>query len=429
MPPAPLKIMMNVANPDRAFDFGMLPNAGIGLARLEMIIASHIGVHPKALLEYDDRRDAATKAKIDARTAGYAGPVKFTWTAWRRHRHHHGIRCAEPGDRAPVRLQVNEYANLIGGKYEPHEENPMIGFRGALALHRPELQGRVRAGVQGGEAHARPWACPPVGDDPVRAHLTRGRKVLEVLRENGLAGRGRAKGDHDVRGALQCPAGRRNSSNFDGFSIGSNDMTQLTGPGPRFRDRRRPVRRTRPGGEEDAGDGDFRREGQGQITSASAAGAERPSDLALWLMERGIESVSLNPDTMVDTWLALAKAKAASIDGAHTARRRLRHDHGRALCGVPVPADGDRMFVTHRPRNSARRRPRWCARSGDRLAALLETLGPAPARRYRHFRGGPLAGAAAVHRPRPRDGTRRGGCHPWRLAATSPTRSCWCWSS
>ncbi len=132
MPPAPLKIMMNVANPERAFDFGQLPNAGIGLARLEMIIASHIGVHPRALLEYD-KQDAATKAKIDAKMAGYKSPVDF-----------YVDRLAEgiatiTASVAPnpviVRLsdfKSNEYANLIGGaRYEPHEENPMNGFCGA----------------------------------------------------------------------------------------------------------------------------------------------------------------------------------------------------------------------------------------------------------------------------------------------------------
>src|SRR5690606_6284754 len=132
MPEAPLKIMMNVANPERAFDFGQLPNAGIGLARLEMIIAAHIGVHPRALLEYE-RQDAETKKLIDARAAGYADPVTF-----------YVDRLAEgiatlTASVAPhpviVRLsdfKSNEYANLIGGKaYEPEEENPMIGFRGA----------------------------------------------------------------------------------------------------------------------------------------------------------------------------------------------------------------------------------------------------------------------------------------------------------
>ena len=132
MPEAPLKIMMNVANPERAFDFGMLPNAGIGLARLEMIIASHIGVHPKALLEYS-RQDAETKAKIDERMAGYADPVSFYVD-----RLAEGIATFAASVYAkPVIVRLsdfksNEYAGLIGGaRYEPHEENPMIGYRGA----------------------------------------------------------------------------------------------------------------------------------------------------------------------------------------------------------------------------------------------------------------------------------------------------------
>lgn len=132
MPEAPLKIMMNVANPERAFDFGMLPNAGIGLARLEMIIASHIGVHPKALLEYA-KQDAETKARIDERMAGYADPVSFYVD-----RLGEGIATiAASVYPKPVIVRLsdfksNEYAGLIGGsRYEPHEENPMIGFRGA----------------------------------------------------------------------------------------------------------------------------------------------------------------------------------------------------------------------------------------------------------------------------------------------------------
>src|SRR5690606_28558919 len=132
MPEAPLKIMMNVANPERAFDFGQLPNAGIGLARLEMIIASHIGVHPKALLEYD-RQDAATKKLIDEKMAGYASPVDFY--VERLKEGIATITASVAPNPVIVRLsdfKSNEYANLIGGRnYEPHEENPMIGFRGA----------------------------------------------------------------------------------------------------------------------------------------------------------------------------------------------------------------------------------------------------------------------------------------------------------
>lgn len=132
MPPAPLKIMMNVANPERAFDFGQLPNAGIGLARLEMIIASHIGIHPNALLEYD-RQDAATKKKIDEKIAGYADPVSFY--VGRLAEGIATLTASVAPNPVIVRLsdfKSNEYANLIGGSnYEPHEENPMIGFRGA----------------------------------------------------------------------------------------------------------------------------------------------------------------------------------------------------------------------------------------------------------------------------------------------------------
>ena len=172
MPPAPLKIMMNVANPDRAFDFGMLPNAGIGLARLEMIIASHIGVHPKALLEYA-QQDAATKQKIDARMAGYASPVDF-----------YVDRLAEgiatiTASVAPnpviVRLsdfKSNEYANLHrrhalrAARREPDDRFPR-----RQPLRRSVVQGRVRAGMprraQGARGHG---PDQPVGDDPLRAH-------------------------------------------------------------------------------------------------------------------------------------------------------------------------------------------------------------------------------------------------------------------
>src|SRR5262249_22602011 len=141
MPPAPLKIMMNVANPERAFDFAMLPNAGVGLARLEMIIASHIGVHPKALLEYE-QQDAETKKKIDERIAGYGDPVQFYVD--RLAEGIATITAAFAPNPVIVRLsdfKSNEYANLIGGsRYEPHEENPMIGFRGASRYVDPSFK-------------------------------------------------------------------------------------------------------------------------------------------------------------------------------------------------------------------------------------------------------------------------------------------------
>src|SRR5690606_19984476 len=188
MPPAPLKIMMNVANPERAFDFGQLPNAGIGLARLEMIIASHIGIHPNALLDYD-RQDAATKQRIDERIAGYSDPVGFYVD-----RLAEGIATLSASV-APnpviVRLsdfKSNEYANLIGGqKYEPHEENPMIGFRGASRYVDPsfadafalECQAVLRVRNDMGLTNL--WVMVPF----VRT-LDEGRKVVEVLARNGL---------------------------------------------------------------------------------------------------------------------------------------------------------------------------------------------------------------------------------------------------
>ncbi len=315
MPPAPLKIMMNVANPDRAFDFGMLPNAGIGLARLEMIIASHIGVHPKALLEYA-KQDAATKAKIDARTAGYAGPVEF-----------YVDRLAEgiatiTASVAPnpviVRLsdfKSNEYANLIGGsKYEPHEENPMIGFRGASRYIDPSFR----------DAFARECkAVKRVREDmglsnlwvmiPFVRTLDEGRKVLDVLRENGLV-----QGENGLKVIMMCevPSNALLADEFlelfDGFSIGSNDMTQLT----LGLDRDSAI----VAGLFDERDPAVKKMLSMAIAAAKAKGkyvgicGQGPSDhpdLALWLMEQGIESVSLNPDTVVDTWLQLAKAKQA----------------------------------------------------------------------------------------------------------------------
>ncbi len=320
MPPAPLKIMMNVANPDRAFDFGMLPNAGIGLARLEMIIASHIGVHPKALLEYD-RQDAPTKAKIDARMAGYAGPVEF-----------YVDRLAEgiatiTASVAPkpviVRLsdfKSNEYANLIGGsKYEPHEENPMIGFRGASRYVDPSfkdafaLECRAVKRVREDMGLDNLWVMIPF----VRT-LDEGRKVIEVLRENGLVQGEHADGRQGLKVIMMCeiPSNALLADEFldifDGFSIGSNDMTQLTLGLDRdsaivaglFDERDPAVKKMLSMAISTA-----RR--KGKYIGICGQGPSDHPDLAQWLMEQGIESVSLNPDTVVDTWLALAKAKAA----------------------------------------------------------------------------------------------------------------------
>jgi pyruvate,water dikinase len=315
MPPAPLKIMMNVANPDRAFDFGMLPNAGIGLARLEMIIASHIGIHPKALLEYA-QQDAATRQKIDERIAGYAGPVEF-----------YVDRLAEgiatiTASVAPqpviVRLsdfKSNEYANLLGGtRYEPHEENPMIGFRGASRYVDPSfrdafaLECRAVLKVRNEMGLTNLWVMIPF----VRT-LDEGRRVLDVLAENGLK-----SGVDGLKIIMMCevPSNALLADEFlelfDGFSIGSNDLTQLTLGLDRdsaivanlFDERDPAVKKLLSMAISAA-------RAKGKYIGICGQGPSDHPDLAEWLMQQGIESVSLNPDTVVDTWLRLAKLKAA----------------------------------------------------------------------------------------------------------------------
>ena len=314
MPPAPLKIMMNVANPERAFDFGQLPNAGIGLARLEMIIASHIGVHPKALLEYD-RQDAETRRKIDARIAGYSGPVEF-----------YVDRLAEgiatlTASVAPnpviVRLsdfKSNEYANLIGGRrYEPEEENPMIGFRGASRYVDPSfadafaLECKAVLRVRDEMGLDNLWVMIPF----VRT-LDEGRKVVEVLAANGLR-----QGERGLKIIMMCevPSNALLADEFleifDGFSIGSNDLTQLTLGLDRdssivaglFDERDPAVKKLLSMAIKAA-------RAKGKYVGICGQGPSDHPDLAQWLMEEGIESVSLNPDTVVDTWLRLARSRA-----------------------------------------------------------------------------------------------------------------------
>jgi pyruvate,water dikinase len=314
MPPAPLKIMMNVANPERAFDFGMLPNQGIGLARLEMIIASHIGVHPKALLEYA-KQDAETKAKIDERIAGYAGPVEFYVD-----RLAEGIATiAASVYPKPVIVRMsdfksNEYANLLGGsRYEPHEENPMIGFRGASRYVDASF-----AEAFGLECRAVKHVREVMGLDnvwvmiPFVRTLDEGSKVIDVLAKNDLR-----RGEHGLKVIMMCevPSNALLADEFldifDGFSIGSNDLTQLTLGLDRdssivaslFDERNAAVKKLLAMAIQTA-------RKRGKYIGICGQGPSDHPDLAEWLMEQGIESVSLNPDTVVDTWLRLAKKKA-----------------------------------------------------------------------------------------------------------------------
>ena len=316
MPEAPLKIMMNVANPERAFDFGQLPNAGIGLARLEMIIASHIGVHPKALLEYD-RQDAATKKLIDEKMAGYASPVDFY--VERLKEGIATITASVAPNPVIVRLsdfKSNEYANLIGGRnYEPHEENPMIGFRGASRYVDPSfadafaLECKAVLRVRNDMGLTNLWVMIPF----VRT-LEEGRKVIEVLARNGLR-----QGENGLKIIMMCevPSNALLAEEFleifDGFSIGSNDLTQLTlgldrdsGIVAQLFDERDPAVKKLLSMAIKAA------RAKGKYVGICGQGPSDHPDLAEWLMAEGIESVSLNPDTVVDTWLRLAKLKAAN---------------------------------------------------------------------------------------------------------------------
>jgi len=314
MPEAPLKIMMNVANPERAFDFGMLPNAGIGLARLEMIIASHIGVHPKALLEYA-KQDKDIKAKIDERIAGYKDPVSFYVD-----RLAEGISTiAASVYPKPVITRLsdfksNEYAGLLGGaRYEPHEENPMIGYRGASRYVDEGFAASFAL-----ECQAVKYVRETMGMDnvwvmiPFVRTLDEGRKVIEVLRKNGLV-----QGEHGLKVIMMCevPSNALLADEFldifDGFSIGSNDLTQLTLGLDRdssivanlFDERDPAVKKLLAMAISTA-------KAKGKYIGICGQGPSDHPDLAEWLMDQGIESVSLNPDTVVDTWLRLAKKKA-----------------------------------------------------------------------------------------------------------------------
>jgi pyruvate,water dikinase len=313
MPPAPLKIMMNVGNPERAFDFAQLPHQGIGLARLEFVIARQIGVHPKALLEYS-KQPADIKSKIDELSAGYADPVSFYVE-----RLVEGIATLTAAF-APhpviVRLsdfKSNEYANLIAGsQYEPHEENPMIGFRGASRYVDPSfrdcfaLECKAMKKVRDEMGLTNAWVMIPF----VRT-LEEGRKVIDVLAENGLK-----RGENGLKIIMMCelPSNALMAEEFlemfDGFSIGSNDLTQLTlgldrdsGIVAHLFDERDPaVKKLLSMAIQTA-------RAKGKYIGICGQGPSDHPDLAEWLLDQGIESVSLNPDTVVDTWLRLAKHK------------------------------------------------------------------------------------------------------------------------
>ncbi|MEO5699414.1 MAG: phosphoenolpyruvate synthase [Casimicrobiaceae bacterium] len=311
MPPVGTKIMMNVGNPSLAFDFRRLPNEGVGLARLEFIIAKNVGIHPKALIEYDRLpRDLARD--IGRRIAGYASPTEFYVSKVAE-----GvatIAAAFHPKKVIVRLsdfKSNEYSNLLGGaEFEPHEENPMLGFRGASRYIAPEFHDCFAL-----ECEAMKRVRDHMGFTnvelmvPFVRTLREAEEVVRLLEVQGLK-----RGKNGLRLIMMCeiPSNAiladRFLEHFDGFSIGSNDMTQLT------------LAVDRDSGGPIASTFDERDEAVKQMLSMAIAACRRagkyagicgqgPSDhpdLAQWLLAEGIESMSLNPDTVVATWLLLA---------------------------------------------------------------------------------------------------------------------------
>ncbi|QWK95801.1 phosphoenolpyruvate synthase [Plesiomonas shigelloides] len=311
MPPLPLKVMMNVGNPDRAFDFARLPNEGVGLARLEFIINRMIGVHPKALLNFE-QQPAELQHIIRGMMAGYADPVEFYISKLTE-----GIATLAAAfwpKRVIVRMsdfKSNEYANLVGGeRYEPHEENPMLGFRGASRYVSASFRdcfalecGAIRR-VREVMGLTNVEVMIPFVRTPDEA-----RSVLALLAEQGLQ-----RGEQGLKVIMMCeiPSNALLADEFlqlfDGFSIGSNDMTQLALGLDRdsgiishlFDERNAAVKALLAMAIQAA-------KRQGKYVGICGQGPSDHPDFAAWLLEQGIDSVSLNPDTVVETWLYLAE--------------------------------------------------------------------------------------------------------------------------
>jgi pyruvate,water dikinase len=310
LPSIPVKIMMNVGNPDRAFDFASIPNRGVGLARLEFIINRMIGVHPKALLAFDTL-DPDLKDTIRRQMAGYADPVDFY--VEKLCEGIGTIAAAFAPEPVIVRLsdfKSNEYANLIGGRqYEPVEENPMLGFRGASRYvdqtFRPcfELECRALKRVRGEMGLKNVWVMVPF----VRT-VREAEQVVELLAANGLK-----RGEDGLKVIMMCELptnavlADQYLAHFDGMSIGSNDMTQLT----LGLDRDSAVIAHLFDERDDAVKAMLSMaiaacRKAGKYIGICGQGPSDHPDLARWLVEQGIESMSLNPDTVVETWLFLA---------------------------------------------------------------------------------------------------------------------------
>ncbi|MDC5851891.1 phosphoenolpyruvate synthase [Vibrio europaeus] len=309
LPMLPTKVMMNVGNPDRAFDFAQLPNEGVGLARLEFIINKMIGIHPKALLNFDEQSDEL-KAEISQRIRGYKDPIDFYVSKLTE-----GIATIGAAfwpKRVIVRMsdfKSNEYSNLVGGKsFEPHEENPMLGFRGASRYISPvfedcfELETQAIKRVRNEMGLKNVEIMIPFVRTPSEA-----ASVIDLLAKFDLR-----RGDQGLKVIMMCelPSNAVLADEFlkyfDGFSIGSNDMTQLTlgldrdsGDVAHLFDERNPAVKAMLQMAIDAATK------AGKYVGICGQGPSDHDDLAEWLMAQGISSVSLNPDTVIDTWLKL----------------------------------------------------------------------------------------------------------------------------
>jgi pyruvate,water dikinase len=310
MPEIPVKIMMNVGNPEQAFHFAMLPNEGVGLARLEFIISNAIGIHPNAALDYQKMPEDVKRA-IDAKIHGYGDPVGFYVEKLAE-----GIATIAAAfwpKRVIVRMsdfKSNEYANLIGGAhYEPHEENPMLGFRGAgryahhLFQRAFQLECRAMRRVRADMGLTNVEIMLPF----VRT-LQDADAALAVLAENGLK---RGEGGLKVIMMCELPSNvllaEEFLQRFDGFSIGSNDLTQLTLGldrdsnlvAEKFDERNPAVKKFLSMAITAC-------KKESKYVGICGQGPSDHPDLAEWLMEQGIDSLSLNPDTVVATWARLA---------------------------------------------------------------------------------------------------------------------------
>ncbi|TAG50010.1 MAG: phosphoenolpyruvate synthase [Betaproteobacteria bacterium] len=319
MPPAPTKVMLNVANPDLAFEFSQTPNHGVGLARLEFIINRQIGVHPRALLDFASL-EPALREKITEKMHGYASPREYF--VQRLVEGISTIAAAFAPRPVIVRMsdfKSNEYANLMGGAaYEPHEENPMLGFRGASRYIADEFRECFAL-----ECEALRYVRNEMGLTNVEIMIpfvrttSEARAVVDALATQGLA-----RGKNGLRLIMMCEVpsnailAEEFLEYFDGFSIGSNDLTQLTlavdrdsgGSISKTFDERDPAVKKMLGFAIDACIA------KGKYVGICGQGPSDHPDLAAWLVDRGIESLSLNPDAAIDTWLMLAKLKAAKVN-------------------------------------------------------------------------------------------------------------------